>query len=224
MFLSADTIVPSTGEGNNLNAIGYVANTTYSALTVDYHENQFLDRLNQENRIRLDNPNRKLPGVPTNPLAFDRYASSLNNPVRYHDPTGHLAIVAALALIGPAGWVAIGALALVGTVYYYASGGPEAFAKSVSDLGEQAIRGVNALFAKGEYVPPSLRGEIERNAYREAVHRYKDAFNLGPRDKVPEWILDKIADLLKKGVKPEDIPYKAPQPPEEDDDIDGEED
>jgi RHS repeat-associated protein len=85
-FLSPDPIVPSTGEGNNPNAIGYVANANYSALVVDYHENQFLEQLNQENRIRLEDPSARLPGVPTNSLAFDRYAYCFNNPVRYNDP------------------------------------------------------------------------------------------------------------------------------------------
>jgi RHS repeat-associated protein len=88
-FLSPDVIVPSTGEGNNPNAIGYLADANYSALVVDYHENQFLEQLNQENKIRIEDPSARLPGVPTNPLAFDRYAYAFNNPVRYDDPSGH---------------------------------------------------------------------------------------------------------------------------------------
>ena len=35
-------------------------------------------------------------------------------------------------------------------------------------------------------------------------------------------MLDKIAELLKKGVKPEDIPHKASQTPEGDDTDGGE--
>lgn len=160
------------GEGNNPNAVGYVANTTYSALTVDYHENQFLEQSNQENKYRLDNPNGKLPGVPTNPLAFDRYAYSLNNPVRYVDPTGHFAIVAALALISPVGWVAIGAVAVVAVVYY-ASGGPEAFAEGLTpameSLSYQASQGLATLATQATNSFNAVLANQRNDADQEAL-------------------------------------------------------
>lgn len=95
----------------------------------------------------------------------------------------------------------------------------------IYDAGEAASNGLNALFAKGEYVPPGLgEGTAERAAYREALHRYKEAYGLGATDNVEKWILDKMAELAKNGLKPNDIVDKLPQPPEEDyeDDWEGE--
>ena len=45
-FVSPDSIVPSVGEGNIPNAIGYVMDANLSALVVDYHESQFLAQSN----------------------------------------------------------------------------------------------------------------------------------------------------------------------------------
>jgi RHS repeat-associated protein len=104
-FISPDPIVPTIGEGNNPNA-------NNSALVVDYHENQYLSQLNQENQARLQNSYIRSPFVPTNPLAFDRYSYTFNNPVRYSDPGGH----------DPGeGAVGIGALAAIGIAF----GAPE---------------------------------------------------------------------------------------------------
>ena len=75
-------------------------------MTVDYHETQFLDQLNQENRKRLEDPQEKTPPVPTNPLAFDRYSYSYNNPLVYSDPDGHFAFLIPLL----AGFVIGGAI------------------------------------------------------------------------------------------------------------------
>lgn len=141
-FLSSDPIVPSTGEGTNPNAIGYVADAYYSALVVDYHETQFLEQLNQENRVRLENPNVRLPGVPTNPLAFDRYAYSFNNPVRYNYPSGHNPIVLVLAAVGPVGWAVLGVLA-VGTIVYFAVDGPHKLAAALAPSVESAATSVS---------------------------------------------------------------------------------
>jgi hypothetical protein len=89
------------GGGNNPNAVGFVANAYHSALTVDYRENQFLEQLNKENRRRLEDPKANLSSVPKNPIAFDRYAYTFNNPVNYTDPSGHILVpILAGAVIG----------------------------------------------------------------------------------------------------------------------------
>jgi hypothetical protein len=135
------------GEGNNPNAVGYIPQGNYSALVVDYHESQFLYQLNQENIARVQNPKVQLPSVPSDALAYDRYAYSLNNPVKYNDPSGHciwdLCIMEGIGLVE----LAIMAVATVATIEATRPGRPEAFAQSVYDLGEQTINGINAVFA-----------------------------------------------------------------------------
>jgi RHS repeat-associated protein len=85
-WIQPDSIIPSNGG-------------SFSPLTVDYHETQFLDQLNQENRKRLEDSQEKAPSVPTNSLAFDRYSYSFNNPLVYSDPDGHFAFLVPL-LVG----------------------------------------------------------------------------------------------------------------------------
>ena len=48
-WTSPDPIIPGGGEGGNANAVGCLGAANYSPLTVDYHENQFLEQLNYEN-------------------------------------------------------------------------------------------------------------------------------------------------------------------------------
>jgi len=81
---------------------------------------------------------------------------------------------------------------------------------------DHVLKCVRSFFAKGEYVPRNL-GKFRR-PYHDALESYKDAYGLGPHDDVPHWILDDIAELVKKGIKPADIPYEAPPMPEEDED------
>jgi len=217
-FLSPDSIVPSTDEGNNPIAVGYVASANYSALVVDYHENQLLEQMNRENRNRQGDPNARLPGVPTNPLTLDRYAYSLNNPTRYVDPSGHNPIVLALAAIGPVGWVALGVLS-VGTVVYFASGGPEAFAEGLTPTIEslsyqvsqslttltaqaaQAANGLQTLFARkkdlGFIDHLCDRYGIKDKAIREKVHR--EISKKHYTDEEIEEIVQDIADQFVKG-------------------------
>lgn len=217
-FISPDTIIPSVGEGNSPNSIGYVPQATYSPLTVSYSEKQFLDQLNWENRERLNNPRFKLPDVPTNALAFDRYAYTLNNPVRYNDPSGHcvwdLCIIEGIGLVE----ISLAVIATVATVEATTPGRPEAFAQNMVDLGKQASQGLQALFAKGEYIPPGMTQD-ERNAYREALHQhYKNKYGLGSTDNVPKSILDQIRDKIKEGKSPWKAANEADAPPEADDD------
>lgn len=124
--------------------------------------------------------------------------------------------VATLGAITPLGWVAIGFATTAVFVYFAVPGVREAVTKGIYQAGITASEALQTLFARGEYVPPSIQGEAERNAYREAVHKYKQAYGLGAADDTPKWILDKIAELIKNGVKPSDIPYEAPPVPEED--------
>jgi hypothetical protein len=215
-WVSPDPIVPGIGEGGNPNAVGCLGSSNYSPLTVDYHENQLLEQLNLENKNRLEDRNFKLPPVPTNVIAFDRYAYSLNNPIRYTDPTGHCPFCIAIPLVGVpgVGWVILG-VAVVATVAYYTAGGPEAVAQASVDLGENVSQGFQALFAKGEYEPRGLSHE-ERIAYREAVHRYKKIWGLGVAENVTKEILDEIADAIKEGQKPIDAAESADGPQEDD--------
>jgi hypothetical protein len=135
-WIQPDSIVPGVGERGNPNAVGYLGTSTYSPLTVNYHENQLLEQLNIESRTRLQNPDFRLPPVPTNTIAFDRYAYSLNNPVRYVDPNGHFAILAALALITPVGWVAIGITAVGVGIYFAVPGVRETVTSAIEQAGD----------------------------------------------------------------------------------------
>lgn len=161
-FIQPDSIVPGIGEGGSPIAIGYIPQGNYSALVVDYHENQFLEQLNQENRSRLEDPSVRLLGVPTNPLAFDRYAYSFNNPIRYNDPSGHCP-ACAVAVLGGVGFtisapvVIIGGLLIVAGVVAYDTFAPgkeqrhaeiSAGLTSLTDQAKQAANGVQVLFAK----------------------------------------------------------------------------
>jgi hypothetical protein len=58
-------------------------------LIVDYHETQYIELLNKENRQRIENPEEKPQSNSINSQAYDRFAYANNNPVRFADPTGH---------------------------------------------------------------------------------------------------------------------------------------
>jgi RHS repeat-associated protein len=153
-FIQPDSIVPGVGESGNPDAVGYLGVATYSPLTVDYHENQLLDQLNTENRARFQDSNFKLPPVPTNSIAFDRYAYSLDNPVRYTDPSGHCPFCGVLPLIGVpgVGWVIIGVFVAGAVAYYAVPSVREAVTYGVYEAGGAASEGLNALFAtRGRY-------------------------------------------------------------------------
>jgi hypothetical protein len=65
-------------------------------LTVAFHEYGFVSKLNRENQFGpwftlSDRERQQLgdPMGPANPQALNRYSYTLNNPVRYTDPSGH---------------------------------------------------------------------------------------------------------------------------------------
>jgi len=101
-FLSADSIVPgaATSVGGGAATLGYSEQTRLTPLTVGFHETQFLDILNTENRELLQfgppalwsdkvRQEHVAPMGPANPQVLNRYAYCLGNPLRYVDPTGH---------------------------------------------------------------------------------------------------------------------------------------
>jgi RHS repeat-associated protein len=146
-FIQPDSIIPSIGESSIPNGIGYIPQGNYSALVVDYHETQFLEQLNSENNLRLQNEKVQLPPVPKNVQAFDRYAYSLNNPVKYTDPSGHCIWDLCIVEISLAD-ITILTIATFLTLEATQPGRPEAFAQAIVGLGEQASQGIQALFAR----------------------------------------------------------------------------
>jgi RHS repeat-associated protein/uncharacterized repeat protein (TIGR01451 family) len=98
-FTSPDSIVPAGRArcGCGAESIGAEQN---SKLTVDFHESRFLSTLHRENGqilsegfwFQLSRKSRSqtaIPWGPGNPQSIGRYSYTLNNPLRYVDPTGH---------------------------------------------------------------------------------------------------------------------------------------
>ncbi|TLM97831.1 hypothetical protein FDZ73_24410 [bacterium] len=141
-FISPDSIVPGVGEGGNPISVGHVRQGNFSPLVVDYHELQFLEQQNWENRHRLDDPNIRLSGVPTNPLAFDRYAYVFNNSIRYNDPSGHC--IWDMCLVETTIVVGIVVIATAAVIEATAPGKPEAFAQGVDNLGDQLASSIRS--------------------------------------------------------------------------------
>jgi RHS repeat-associated protein len=101
-FLSADSIVPgmASGAGGGAATLGQDSNSELRPLTVDFHEVGFAATLGDENRFTQqkgftfqlsdqDRQKAKDAMGPANPQALNRYSYTLNNPLRYTDPTGH---------------------------------------------------------------------------------------------------------------------------------------
>jgi len=162
-WIQPDTIIPGDRERNNLIAVRYVGDTYYSALIVDYNDNQFLEQLNDENRTRLHETSVLLPSIPTNPMAFDRYVYTFNSSVRYNDTDGHcpacaigVGTLGGLGVTVSASVIIIGALVVVAVVAYdvFAPGREERHAEinaGITSLTNQAAKianGIQALFAR----------------------------------------------------------------------------
>jgi RHS repeat-associated protein len=181
-FIQPDSIVPGTGEGGNPNAVGYLGASTYSPLIVDYHENQFLEQLNTENETRLQNPDWENPPGPTNSIAFDHYAYSFDNPIRYTDPSGHNPAVVIFGIP-----ILLWAITVVATTafvaYYTVPGVKEAVTTELKQAGEAVSNRINTVFAKSAQDLKLTPGEIQK--LKDAgydIHDLKRGKNASSRD------------------------------------------
>ena len=134
-------------------------------------------------------------------------------------------VCAALAPAGPVGWAIIGVLVVVDVVLiavtvdaYITPPKTAATSSNLSDVVNTTQAGAteaNALLMKGEYIPDILKGEAERNAYREAIHQYKNrVWHLPKGTTLPKDICDAIARSIKETNKPTKAAEDAPEPPE----------
>jgi RHS repeat-associated protein len=147
-FSQPDTLIPGPGESGNPYSIGYLGTSTYSPLIVDYHEIQFLNQINTENAAKTQNINNGFSYIPSNSTAFDRFAYSFNNPIRYTDPSGHCPACIALPFVGiPGAGLVILGVAVVATVAFFAAGGPEAVANGINLAGEGISSDLTSLFS-----------------------------------------------------------------------------
>ncbi|MBA3943796.1 MAG: hypothetical protein H0X37_04460 [Herpetosiphonaceae bacterium] len=98
-MMSPDSLVPGPASGSGGGAATLGGGST-TPLTVDFHEPGFASQLNQHNAttgsmgfwFELSSDERRKaesPMGPANPQALNRYSYTLNNPLRYTDPTGH---------------------------------------------------------------------------------------------------------------------------------------
>lgn len=99
-FTSADTVVTGDKHKDARN-IHDVADSMFTPLTVDYSEQPILDKLNKDNSFiqqhggsllevsEKEVKKAKITGVPLEIQLFDRYSYTINNPMKYTDPTGY---------------------------------------------------------------------------------------------------------------------------------------
>ncbi|MDQ3705893.1 MAG: RHS repeat-associated core domain-containing protein [Chloroflexota bacterium] len=104
-FASPDTIVPGLAMSPG-GAFGALSMAQNSSLTVDFHESGLVSSSNRDNAAILGEgfPFQRGTtgdaGGPQNPQALNRYSYTLNNPVRFTDPTGHAIFIPLLIAIG----------------------------------------------------------------------------------------------------------------------------
>ncbi len=98
-FGSPDSIVPGAASASGGGAATLGGGST-TPLTVDFHEPGFAAQLNRHNAttgsmgfwFELSSDERRKaesPMGPANPQALNRFSYTLNNPLRYTDPSGH---------------------------------------------------------------------------------------------------------------------------------------
>jgi len=175
------------------------------------------------------------------PQSWNRFSYVLNNPMLHADPTGH--DIPCGAACGGAGMALGGAvllgvglaltapeaiLLLVAVIAYVGIVSITQFARDagVFDQASVAIEEetsnikefLRAHLAKGEYIPAGLSKD-ERDAYREAIHRYKKIWGVGAGEAVAQEILDELGKQIKKGKKPVDAAESVDGPREADADL-----
>jgi hypothetical protein len=91
-FISADSVAPGTPSGD-------MDGVARKPLTVVFHEPGFVAKRAQEHQFgpwftRSDDEKAQAgrPWGPANPQALNRYAYVQNNPLKYTDPSGHIAL------------------------------------------------------------------------------------------------------------------------------------
>jgi hypothetical protein len=107
MFYNARWYDPALGrfaQADSIVAGDYHTGAMFTALTVGYFELPIIAKVNADDRFiqqhggslmnvkEKDKRDAKIAGVPLITQALDRYAYTLNNPVKYSDPTGHWTI------------------------------------------------------------------------------------------------------------------------------------
>jgi RHS repeat-associated protein len=218
-------------EGKRTNSLRYTGEQWDSDVGLLYLRARWYDP--SVGRFTTRDPFLGLAGLPQ---TQNLYVYVYNNPINLTDPGGDNPIIIALVVVG--GIVVISGGVILYTYYSspyaaqnranLASGMCElgrgvqsrydevmAWPTVVITLGSEAIRsGINVLMHKGEYVPSGLSGDA-RNAYREAIHRYKKVWGMAANQNVPKEICDEIANLVKEGVRPADAADQVDGPPED---------
>jgi RHS repeat-associated protein len=223
-FLSADSVVPDATNG----VVGIDAEVAFAPLTVAFHTPEFVNALNKEHRFarthglwfQLDAQQRsqaKQARGPENPQALNRYTYVLNNPLRYTDPTGHVAWWVAGGMLGGASSFATS----YGSQVWknYRSGyGWNSFTRNINwrDVGQQTTLGA-ASGALGygvlKYGGRAASWAVGRTIGQQSIRfkfGYHDAHHYFPRfgQRLPHFQVN----WWRQGVKRSGGVFRAPTP------------